>query len=111
MPVSLETRKMFVAAYCVDAQGESAAKARETHLEGHLAYVAGLVDHLLIAGPLFGDDGQTVIGSLLVYKTDAVSQARGWLENDPYYAAGIWSSTSFHPFRGAIGEAVGGISW
>lgn len=111
MPVSLDNRKIFVVAYCIDNDTEQSAQARETHMEAHLAYVASLVDHLLIAGPMFAEDGKTVVGSVLIYKTDDVATAKAWLGNDPYYAAGIWKSTSFHPFRGAIGDAVGGVSW
>ncbi len=111
MPISNENRKLFVMAKCSDAPGEAAVKARAEFLDGHLQYVETILDKVLIAGPIFGDDKKTVIGSLLIYKTDDQDEARAILEADPYFNAGIWEKIEFQLFRGALGDAVGGKSY
>jgi len=111
MPVSDTNRVLFTVVMCKDAPGAAAAEARERHMEAHLAYVESIVDQILIAGPMFGPDGRTVIGSLLVYKTDSEATARSFLEADPYFSAGIWDSIECQVFRGALGDAVGGKAY
>lgn len=104
-------RKLFVLVLCKDRLGPEADAAREEFMQGHLDHVESILDHILVAGPIFDDDGKTVIGSSLVYKTADKEQARAWLAGDPYYQAPIWETVEFHLFRGALGEAVGGISY
>lgn len=111
MPVSIENRKLFVMAMCKDAAGEGPIEARAKYLEEHLEYVETILDKVLVAGPIFADDRQTVVGSMLIYKTDDKSEAEEILSADPYYSAGIWESVEFQVFRGALGDAVGGKSY
>lgn len=103
-------RKLFVMAVCKDKSGPEAQAAREEHMLGHLDHVESILEHILVAGPVFDDDGKTLIGSTLIYKTEDKEQARKWLEADPYFKAPIWESVEFHLFRGALGEAVGGVT-
>ena len=63
-----ENRKMFVVAYCKDKVGEEATQERHTHMQGHMDHVASIVDHIALAGPMYADDGETINGSMLVYK-------------------------------------------
>lgn len=104
-------RKLFVMAVCKDKQGAEAQAAREEFMMGHLDHVESILEHILVAGPIFADDGKTLIGSTLVYNTDDKEQAREWLEADPYFKAPIWESVEFHLFRGALGQAVGGVTY
>lgn len=104
-------RTLFVMAVCKDRPGQEAIDAREEFMQGHLEHVESILDHILVAGPIFADDQKTLIGSNLIYKTDDKEQARKWLESDPYFKAPIWESVEFHLFRGALGEAVGGITY
>lgn len=111
MPVSNINRKLFVMAKCMDAPGQAAVDARAKYLEDHLGYVDSILDKVLIAGPIFAADEKTVVGSLLIYKTEDIDEARAILEADPYFNASIWQSTEFELFRGALGDAVGGKSF
>lgn len=104
-------RKLFVAAVCKDRPGEEAARARDEYIKGHLDHVESILEHIVIAGPMFAEDQKTVIGSVLVYNTDDERQARAWLEADPYFKAPIWETVEFHTFRGALGSAVGGVTY
>lgn len=104
-------RKLFVMAVCKDRPGQEAIDARAKFMRGHLDHVERIMEHILVAGPVFADDQKTVIGSTLIYKTSDREQAREWLAADPYFKAPIWESVEFHLFRGALGEAVGGITY
>lgn len=105
--------KLFIAAFCIDHAGDEPARLRKELAPAHLAYIESIMAHILIAGPLFdsNNEDKKSIGSLLVYKTQDMEEARAWLEQDPYYAADIWQSVELRFFRGAAGDAVGGRAW
>jgi len=98
-----------VAVICHD--GPDSQAARKTAAPGHLRYVEAILDRLALAGPLFSPDGQRMIGSLYVFKTDNLDEARLWLEGDPYFAARFWQSIDYRPFLPAAGDFVGGTIW
>lgn len=111
MPQTDPNRKLFVMAVCRDRPGREAIDARAEFMQAHLDHVERVQDHILVAGPIFADDRKTIIGSTLIYKTGDREQARAWLEADPYFRAPIWETVEFHLFRGALGDAVGGITY
>ena len=98
-----------VAVICHD--GPDSQPARKAAAQDHLQYVQTILERIALAGPLFSDDGQRMIGSLYVFKTDSLAEARRWLEADPYFAAGFWQSIDFRPFLPAAGDFVGGTIW
>ena len=108
--MSNETKEriLFTIVYAVDHPGEHAAKMREELMQEHIDHVDTIIDQLVIAGPMFADDNKTVVGSMLIYKTDNKKKARTNLEADPYYAAGVWNKISINTFRAALGDVVGG---
>jgi len=85
--------------------------ARKAAAQAHLRWVESMLGHIAVAGPLYSDDGTRMIGSLYVFKTARLEQARAWLESDPYYAASFWASIEYRPFLPAAGELVGGTAW
>ena len=98
-----------VAVLCHDARDSQAA--RKAASPAHLRWVESMLDHIALAGPLYSDDGERMIGSLYVFKTGSLAEARAWLESDPYYAAGFWAEIRFRPFLPAAGELLGGTVW
>ena len=98
-----------VAVICHD--GPDSQSARKAAARDHLRYVETILERLALAGPLFSDDGQRMIGSLYVFKTGSLDEARRWLEADPYFAAGFWQSIDFRPFLPAAGDFVGATIW
>ena len=58
-------RKLFVMAICKDRQETEVQAAIEEFMESHLACVEAILDHFLVAGPVFANDGKTLIGSTL----------------------------------------------
>lgn len=102
---------LFTAVVCIDKPGPEAAVTRKDLLAVHLEYVETILEQIFVAGPLYGDDAKTIIGSLLIFRTGNEAAARALLENDPYFAADFWAEVHYNPFLGAAGTAVGGKSW
>ncbi len=106
-----DRESLFTAVTCIDKPGEETTKARQDLLAVHLEYIETILDQILVAGPLYDDDGETLVGSLYIYRTGDQAAARALLENDPYFAAGFWAEIRFNPFLAAAGTAVGGKTW
>jgi len=64
----------------------------------HKAYLAAVADRIAFAGPLVGDDGETMIGSLLAIDFDSREAAQAWLAGEPFTRAGVYASNSIHAF-------------
>jgi uncharacterized protein len=76
----------------------------------HFAYIETIQDRIAIAGPLKTAEGGFA-GSILIYDVADEAEARGLLEGDPYFKAGIWHPPELHPFTAAVGTWIGGKVW
>jgi len=94
---------------CRDAPDSAGKRSAET--AAHFAYIEAHLEEIYVAGPLFDADGETVVGSLFVYRTKSSAQARALLEGDPYFKAGVYATTEVLPFLPAAGRYVGGKIW
>ena len=52
----------------------------------HKAYLAQVAERIAFAGPLTGDDGQSMLGSLLVIDFADRAAALAWLAREPFTA-------------------------
>ena len=98
-----------VAVLCHDAS--DVLPKRKAAAAAHLRWVESMLSRIALAGPLYSEDGSHMIGSLYVFRTTSLEQARTWLETDPYFAAQIWSRIEYRPFLPAAGDLVGGTVW
>lgn len=73
----------------------------------HKAYLAQRQDHIAFAGPLTHDDGQTMLGSLLVMDFASRGEAHEWLANEPFYKAGLYGSVAVHAFNNLWPQKAG----
>jgi uncharacterized protein len=64
----------------------------------HKAYLAAAAERLAFAGPFTHDDGQTMLGSLLVIDFPSRDAAHAWLADEPFTRAGLYASTTIHAF-------------
>lgn len=87
-----------------------AEAARMAARADHFAYIERILDRIAVAGPLKDPDGRFV-GSILIYDVEDAAAARTLLENDPYFAAGIWEQPEIHAFTAAAGAWIGGKIW
>lgn len=69
----------------------------------HLAWVGTFSDRILMAGPLFQEDGKTFAGSCFAIEFDSLEEVREWASNDPYAKAGLFAQVDIHAFNWAIG--------
>ena len=91
--------------------GANAAALRKRYLDRHLAYIESVMDQVAVAGPLAESADGEFTGSCFIYHTEDRSVAESLLRNDPYFAAGLYRSVTFHAFRAAAGGWVGGPTW
>jgi uncharacterized protein YciI len=89
----------------VDRPDAAALRARVR--PEHKAYLARVAEHIAFAGPLTGDDGQTMIGSLLVIDFADRAAALAWLAQEPYTRAGVYGQTQVHAFRNLWPQRTG----
>lgn len=74
---------------------------RKANRPDHVAYLkeTGAV----LAGPFLDDDGETMIGSLVVIEAEDRGAAVAWAAKDPYALAGLFESVEIRPWVRAIG--------
>ena len=61
---------------CTHRDGDDVDDLREEHMAGHLTDIEAIVDHIAMAGPLKDAAGEKIVGSMLVYRTDDLEQAK-----------------------------------
>ena len=88
---------MLYSLYCTDKPGS--LEVRLGNRPAHLAYLEGLGDRLITAGPLLADDGQTPCGSLVIIEGADKADAEAVAAGDPYAAAGLFESVVIRPWR------------
>ena len=64
----------------------------------HKAYLGTVAERMAFAGPFTHDDGQTMLGSLLVIDFPSRDAAHVWLADEPFTKAGLYASTTVHAF-------------
>jgi uncharacterized protein YciI len=91
---------MLYAAICTDKPGS--LDKRKANRPEHLAYLKGLGEALVLAGPFTEEDGTSMNGSLIVVEADSLDDARRMLEGDPFAKAGIFASVEIRPWLWGI---------
>lgn len=87
---------MLFAFMLMDKPG--AGELRQQMRPLHKAYLAEMQDRIAFAGPLVDDDGNTMLGSLLVIDFPNRDAAHAWLAGEPFVQAGVFASTSVQAF-------------
>lgn len=75
---------------------------RPAHI-ARLNALAGL-GRLKIAGPMPAVDNENpgdagFVGSMLVVSFDSLQDARQWVDEDPYFSAGVYQEAEIYPFK------------
>ena len=96
---------MLYVFHMIDRAGAADLRARIR--PEHKAYLAAVADRIAFAGPLLGDDDQTMIGSLLVIDFADREAALAWLRDEPFTRAGVYASTQVHAFRNLWPQKTG----
>jgi len=100
---------MWYAIIAKDKPDSLAARldARPAHLERLRNLQAQ--GRVLLAGPLPAIDAVDpgpagFLGSLMVLEFDSLTEARAWVETDPYRVSGVFESVDVQPFRRVFPE-------
>ncbi len=72
---------------------------RQAHRPAHVAYLERQGERLVAAGPLLSDDGQAMIGSLIILDCADRGEAEAFAAGDPYAAAGLFATVTIRPWR------------
>ena len=73
----------------------------------HKVYLGRVAEHIAFAGPLLAEDGQTMLGSLLVIDFADRAAALAWLAKEPFTCAGLYRETQVHAFRNLWPQRAG----
>ena len=82
---------------CIDKPGHE--HVRKAARDDHLAYLRGMIDKVILAGPLLSDDGRAMIGSMLVMDFATETEVEDFLAGDPYAKVGLFESTQVRPYK------------
>lgn len=85
---------MLFAIHCLDK--DDSAELRQSVAPIHAAYVREHTARIMFGGPLLATDGITRIGTLIVVDMESRSEAQAFLQNEPYYAAGLFARCEIH---------------
>ncbi len=88
---------MYYVIICIDKPGQ--LETRMANRPDHVAYVGGFRDQLLIAGPFLDDDGETMVGSMLIMEFASQADAETFAAGDPYNKAGVFESVTIRPWK------------
>ena len=92
---------MLFALICEDQEGQE--ELRKATRDAHLAFIAEY--DIRLAGPMLSDDGNTMIGSIIVLEADSLASAQQFAAGDPYQLAGLFANVTIRPFRQVIPAA------
>ena len=91
---------MHFVLYCLDKR--SAAQVRLDNRPAHVEFLHSWGDAISLAGPLLADDGEGMIGSMIVLEVDSRSEVERFINEDPYGVAGLFESVTVHPYKQVI---------
>ena len=83
---------MLFALTCIDRT--DAGTLRPDTRPAHLEFLKARLDQIQFAGPLLADDGETVVGSLLLLDVADKAVAEGFAASDPYAKAGLFAEVT-----------------
>lgn len=88
---------MLFAITCFDKP--NSRELRMATRAAHLEHARKVADRMLVGGPLLADDGETMIGSLLIIDLPDRAAAEALMAEDPYVTAGLFDSVTIRPYK------------
>lgn len=93
-----------MAQFLINARDKAGAlDLRMENRPAHLDFAKAHADKVLMAGPVFGDDGETFAGSTFVVEFGSLAEAKAWAAEDPYAKAGLFETVEIRPFKWLLG--------
>ena len=91
---------MLYAIYCVDKP--NSMDVRMANRPEHIEYLKSKEGQILMGGALLTEDGEGMLGSLLVIDAAYAAAARAFADGDPFAKAGLFQSVSITRWRKAF---------
>ena len=91
---------MLYAIYCVDKS--NSMDVRMANRPEHIEYLKSKEGQILMGGALLTEDGEGMLGSLLVIDAADAAAARAFADGDPFAKAGLFQSVSITRWRKAF---------
>ena len=88
---------MLFCVTCLDKPGHQ--DVRLANRAAHLDFARGFNDRIVIGGPLLSEDGQSMVGSMLVVEFSDLAAAQAIMAQDPYALAGLFESVTIRPYK------------
>lgn len=88
---------MLFAIVCYDKKDHG--HVRMENRPDHLDYLKGFADSAYAVGPMLSDDGEGMVGSLLIMDFADRTAAEAFAEGDPYNKAGLFESVTIAPWK------------
>ncbi len=85
---------------CMDKPNHLAV--RMENRSDHVAYVLGQAD-VKAAGPFTSENGDTMIGTLIILDVASRAEAEAFVNDDPYNKAGLFERVEIHPWQHLLG--------
>ena len=95
---------MLFVLYCKDKP--AATGVRADNRPAHVGFLQSWGDAVSLAGPLLSDDGETMIGSLILLDVPDRASAERFISEDPYGHAELFESVTLHPFKQVLRQAT-----
>ena len=92
---------MLYLIHCLDKAGSTGV--RKDNQSAHVDYLKSKPIDIVMAGPVVGDDGESVIGSFLVVEAGNRAEAETFSANDPYSKAGLFGSVLINAWKKTVG--------
>jgi uncharacterized protein YciI len=92
--------------YSRDAAGTAALRDDDELRERHWSYMDGFAESMIARGPTFGEDRETVTGSLHVLRLPSVDAAREFVAGEPNNRAGLYAEHSVWRFHNLLGRTM-----
>ena len=91
---------MLYAIYCDDKP--NTMDVRMANRPEHIEYLKSKEGQILMCGALLTEDGEGMLGSLLVIDAADAAAARAFADGDPFAKAGLFQSVSITRWRKAF---------
>jgi uncharacterized protein YciI len=92
---------MLFVIICHDKPGYGDVRHRTR--ERHFAFLQSTEGVVKVGGPLLAEDGETMIGSMLIIEAADQKAAETWASEDPYRKAGLFESVEIRPWKWVVG--------
>lgn len=84
-------------------KASSGPEIRAANRPAHLEWAKAMGERLRVGGPLLSDDGESMIGSMLIIDFEDLGALKAHLATDPYAIAGLFERVEVRPYKWLIG--------